>query len=128
MNSRKARWAYQLKSAIRGGADGRISESLPHLFHDLVGNVDAEWVILGKINRRQAQLGTRLGDKDLVLTHMGSASVMLCVAYAPGMVGNAESNEKKRSLGEAPIELSNTYEECRIQPIALLMNFDSENA
>jgi hypothetical protein len=75
------------KEEVAGGtkrsSERAITNSLPKLVHDLLGDTGAFQVLLGWVEFGQATLRTSLGDEDLVKGHMASGSVMLGMTDAP---------------------------------------------
>jgi hypothetical protein len=90
----------QLHSTPKGGTDRRVSDSFQKFLLNLCRDVEAEQVVAtGCVKGRKANLLAGFGDKDLILGHVSSRSVMLCVRDAPGVVRDTETRVKKPSDG-----------------------------
>lgn len=81
------------------GAKGRVAQRVPELLLHLFVNGRARKVFPGRIERGQATLRTRLGDKDLVVGQMARHRVVLCVCNPPAVVWHAQSRVQDPSDG-----------------------------
>jgi len=76
-------WTHQIARRSKASADGGVAESVPKLVHDLLTDGSTLKIPMGRIEWRETDVGTSLGNEDLVLGEVGGGSVVFAVCDSP---------------------------------------------
>lgn len=82
---------YQVAGETKGSAERAVSESLPQLIHDVLGDTATVETLLRGVERGQTHLGASLGNKDLVLRHMCRRCMVFSMSDAPRVEWDSET-------------------------------------
>ena len=74
---------YQIARRSEASANGGVTEGFPKLVHDLLVDGSALKILVGRIEWREADERTGLGDEDLVLGQVSGGSVVFAVRDTP---------------------------------------------
>jgi len=74
---------HQIARRSKAGANGGVPESVPEFVHDLLADGSTLETLVGRIEWREADKSTSLGNKDLVLGQVSGGSVVFAVRDSP---------------------------------------------
>ena len=74
---------HQIARRSEASANRGVAEGVPKLVHDLLADGGTLEILVGRIEWREADVRTSLGNEDLVLGQVGGGSVVFAVRDTP---------------------------------------------